>query len=243
MPISGPETAGTNSPFQAVLFDMDGVILDSEPIHEKALKVALDIYGISVPASASSLFRGLTERKICRMVVERWGTGQVDAETLMAAKFTAYADLAREVHLMPGVMDLIEFLYQKQCTLGLVTSAAKHDQVRAFEMFGLGRYFPIVVTAADITHHKPHPQPYRFAASRMRLAPENCLVIEDSKYGVASAATAGCTVIGFASGFNNEALKEAGARWVHRRAPDIELRLLRLMESGQLRRSLAQEPS
>lgn len=239
MPNSGPSVANPNSSFKAVLFDMDGVILDSEPVHEKALRVAVKNYDITIPASASSLFRGLTERKICNIVVERWSSGQIDAETIMNAKYAAYADLYREVNLIPGIMDLIEFLYQQRTALGLVTSAAKHDQVRAFEMFGLGRYFPTVVTATDITHPKPHPQPFQFAASRMQLATQDCLVIEDSKHGIESAAAAGCTVIGFASGFSCDELREAGARWAHGHASDLMLHLKRLMESGRLRRTLA----
>ncbi|MDE2834260.1 MAG: HAD family phosphatase [Bacteroidota bacterium] len=207
--------------FKAVLFDMDGVILDSEPIHERALQVALRSYKIEIPASASPLFRGLTEKEICRMVVKRWGAGLVDADTLMDAKFAAYAELSQEVELIPGMLELIEFMHRREWPLGLVTSAAKKDQVRAFQRFGLGKYFPMVVTAADIRHPKPNPQPYQFAASRMNARPADCLVIEDSKYGVASAAAAGCTVIGFTSSFGARELTQVGAHRTFKSASEI----------------------
>ena len=221
MTVSVTHSATYTQGFKAVLFDMDGVILDSEPVHQRALQVALRTYNVEIPASASPLFRGLTEKKVCRMVVKRWGAGNVDADTLMDAKFAAYAELSSEVELIPGMLELIEFVHQRGWPLGLVTSAAKHDQVRAFKQFGLGKYFPIVVTAADIRHPKPHPQPYQFAASRMNVRPAECLVIEDSKYGVSSAVAAGCTVFGFASGFTPMELTQAGAHRIFKSATSI----------------------
>ena len=219
------------SRFKAILFDMDGVILDSEPIHQKALKVAMDKYGIVIPTTASDLFRGLTEEEVCTIVVDRWANGQVSVDTLVSAKHAAYADLAHEVRLMPGIYELIEYVDEKAWPLGLVTSAAKHDQVRAFRQFSLGKFFQAVVTVADITHPKPHPQPYQYAASQMKMRPQDCLVIEDSKYGVASARAAGCAVFGLSTGIRDSELLQAGAHRAFNDAHSIKLLLSRMTGS------------
>ena len=229
MPDQGSCKATSQSGFKAILFDMDGVILDSEPVHQQALQVAMKAYDVSIPPWASELFRGLTEEKVCRMVVDRWSNGQVDWQTLMNAKYTAYANLAHKVQVIPGIMELIEYVHELPWPLGLVTSAAKHDQLRAFDLFGLGKYFPVVVTAADIQHPKPHPQPYQFAASRMQVEPADCLVIEDSKYGVKSAAQAGCIVYGFLSHFSRDDLLEAGAQETFQSAKEIKQHLSTLV--------------
>jgi len=95
--------------------------------------------------------------------------------------------------------------------LGLTTSATRRDQQRTFALFDLTPYFAVVVTADDVTHPKPNPEPYLTTAQRLDVTPASCLVIEDSTHGVMSAQRAGCTVAGLATSFSAERLVEAGA--------------------------------
>ncbi len=197
--------------FDAILFDMDGVVVDSEPVHEKAQRTVIREFGLKVPESAFSDFKGMTEDKVYALIAARYGTNGTPAKRLVAAKHAAFASLADELQMVRGASALITSLHAAGCTLGLVTSAASWDQARAFEKFGLEGYFQAVVTGADVSKPKPYPEPYLLMAYRLNVTPEACLVIEDSRYGVQSARRAGCRVFGLATTFTSDQLLESGA--------------------------------
>jgi beta-phosphoglucomutase len=98
--------------------------------------------------------------------------------------------------------------------LALVTSSLRQNQEFAFAKFGLAPLFDVVVTAADVTHAKPHPEPYLTAVVRLGIPATDCLVIEDSLHGIASAQAAGCRTIGLATSYRPQVLAEAGADFV-----------------------------
>ena len=190
---------------------MDGVVVDSEPVHEKAQRIVIRQYGLNVPESAFSDFKGMTEDGVYFLIEKRYGTNGVSVERLVNAKHAAFASLADELELVPGALDLIRKLHAAGIALGLVTSAVPQDQVRVFEKFGLECYFRAAITDADVSNAKPDPEPYLLMARRLNVAPAVCLVIEDSHYGVQAARRAGCTVFGLCTTFDSDFLIEAGA--------------------------------
>lgn len=197
-------------PPHAFIFDLDGVVIDSEPLHEQALRSACAAWDLDVSDALFDEFRGRTDRAIAVHLAEQ-APATVDAEALLAAKHEAYDALLDELTLIPGVTDFIEMLDARGLPLALVTSATQHDQRRTFERFGLHGHFPIVVTADDVEQTKPHPQPYRRATDQLGIAASACVVVEDSARGVESARRAGCTVVGLCSSFPAETLRDAGA--------------------------------
>jgi HAD superfamily hydrolase (TIGR01509 family) len=193
----------------AVIFDLDGVIIDSEPLHERATRAAGAEHGIDVPDAVFDAFRGQTDEAIAAHLAER--ADDVAPSAILAAKHAAYEALIDDLTLMPRVLDLIQALTAQRRPLALVTSAARRDQERTFARFDLAPYFRVVVTAGDVSQAKPHPEPYQQAVQRLEIAPSACWVIEDSTHGVTAARRAGCHVVGFCSSFAAPALKEAGA--------------------------------
>lgn len=193
---------------RAFIFDLDGVIINSEPLHERATRLACRQHGIDVPDRVFDSFRGQTDRDIMRHLVR---DASVEPETLLAAKHDAYEALLDELTLMPGALDFIGGLDEHAFPLALVTSTARHNQERTFAQFDLTPYFDAVVTADDVERAKPHPEPYRRAVQQLSMEPAACMVIEDSTHGVTSARRAGCMVVGLCSSFSAEALREAGA--------------------------------
>jgi HAD superfamily hydrolase (TIGR01509 family) len=200
---------------QAVIFDMDGVIIDSEPLHEKAQQIVFARHGLDVPVRAYSEFKGQTEDVVFDLVVRQWGNGSHDPGVLAAEKHTIYASLIEEMKLMDGSLDFIRFLTDRGYPLALTTSATRVSQERVFDRFGLTSYFDIVVTAEDVRRSKPDPEPYVVTASRMNRDPAQCLVIEDSLNGVRSARGAGCLVAAITTSFAADDLRSAGAHMVH----------------------------
>ena len=197
--------------YQAIIFDMDGVIIDSEPLHEKAQRIVFSQYQLTVPSTVFSAFKGKTEADVFGHVVERYADNRVDAAELIALKHAVYSSLMDELHLFDGARPFIERLAERGIPLGLTTSATRRDQQRTFALFELDPYFNVVVTADDVTNPKPDPEPYLTTARRLDVAPDSCLVIEDSTHGVTAARRAGCTVMGLATSFSAERLLQAGA--------------------------------
>ena len=205
--------------FDAIIFDMDGVIIDSEPLHEKAQRVVFSQYQLTVPSSIFSAFKGKSEEDVFGHVVEEYAGNRLDAAELIALKHEVYSGLMGELQLIDGARLLIETLVHRGIRMGLTTSATRRDQQRAFALFDLHAYFEVVVTREDVAHPKPDPEPYLTTAKKLAVPPTACLVIEDSINGVLSARRAGCTVAGIATSFSTERLLEAGARFA---ADDFE---------------------
>jgi beta-phosphoglucomutase len=199
----------------AVIFDMDGVIIDSEPLHEKAQRIVFANNDLQVPVSVYTDFKGQTEKDVFSYVVREFGNESHDERDLVAEKHAVYSRLMDEMKPVEGAIAFIDFLAGLGIRLALTTSAIRDNQVKAFELFRLQPYFEVVVTAEDVSRPKPHPEPYVMTASRMGVRVENCLVIEDSVNGVRSALEAGCKVAALTTSFSADILRNAGADSVH----------------------------
>lgn len=192
---------------------MDGVVIDSEPIHEEAQRIVFREHELAVPESEFPAFKGMTERKVFERIMEKYGTDVHDIEVLIDAKETTFRALLADLEPIPGALDFIRRA-SRSFRLALTTSSARINQEIAFRKFELAPYFEAVVTAEDIVYPKPHPQPYLTTAGRLGIDPRHCLVVEDSIHGVRSARAAGCQVAGMTTSFDRDRLLEAGADFV-----------------------------
>lgn len=208
---------------------MDGVLVNSEPLHEKAQDIVCRRFDLDVPKSISPIFKGWTEDRVYTYIAEHFGTGLATVETLIQAKHAVFASLSDELELISGAAKLVQALHNLNIPLGLVTSATRADQERAFAKFGFSTYFSSITTVEDVTEAKPHPQPYLTGAERLGLRPEKCIVVEDSKYGVVSALRAGCHVLGLATTFSGDALDNSGAHAVFDSIEAIEPHIKELL--------------
>ncbi len=204
---------------------MDGVLVDSEFLHEKAQDIVCKQYELEVPKSLSSMFKGWTEERVYEHIVTHYGKNSATVEELVRAKHATYASLADELVLLPGALHLVQFVHELGLPLGLVTSATRADQRRTFEKFGLAPYFSSVVTVEDVAFPKPAPQPYQMGAAGLGFPPQECLAIEDSIYGILSAMRAGCHVFGVATTFSHDVLQEVDAHAIFHSLEKIEIHL------------------
>lgn len=196
--------------YDALIFDMDGVIIDSEPAHAEAKRRTFAHYDLAVPDTLYDEFKGQTDEAVMEHVAATYGRDGLTTEALLGRKHRAYEALLSEVQPVPGALAFLRQAVERY-RLALVTSATPHNQQRAFDRFDLHVYFEAVVTAADVTEAKPAPEPYARGAARLNVSPARCLVLEDSAHGVASARAAGCDVVGLPTSFSTAQLREAGA--------------------------------
>lgn len=195
----------------AIIFDMDGVIVDSEPIHEAAQSQIFDEYELAVPGSEYMSFKGRPERDVFTSVLARYDAeGRIDHAEIVDRKHTVYQEMLSAAKAIPGAMDAIQH-FGSSVRIGLVTSSATSEQKRVFSLLGLRDEFEVIITADDIERAKPHPDPYLKAIERLGLPASSCLVIEDSVLGIQSAADAGCYVVGLVGTFARSMLEESRA--------------------------------
>ena len=197
---------------EAVVFDMDGVLIDSEPLHLEVEREVCLNFGIDVPLEEWEGFKGMAARDMYTYIAAHFGDGSIPAETLIESKDRLYRALfPTRVKPMPKALEFLVRARRSFAHIGLTTSSSGKDQLMAFEQFGLHLYFDAVVTGDLVEHAKPHPEPYLKTLGELGVSASTCLVIEDSTNGVRSAHAAGCRVAGFTSSFAAENLVDAGA--------------------------------
>jgi len=186
---------------KAVLFDMDGVIVDTEPLHKKAYFMMFKDVNIEVSETLFESFTGQSTIDICRQLCTRFNLQQAP-ELLVTIKrkhFKLLFDTDTSLSLIDGVHDLILDYYTNGLTLILASSASMPNINRIFKRFDLDQYFKAKLSGADLPKSKPHPDIFIKAAEASGFSKNECVVIEDSTNGIKAAKGAGIYCIGYNS--------------------------------------------
>lgn len=184
-----------------VIFDMDGVIVDTEPLHKKAYYQHFGELNIEVDAELFSKFTGKSTRNVYQMVKDIFGIG-TETEVLIQRKRTIFYDLFDTdpaLTLLDGVEVLINDLHSQNFQLILASSAAKTTIDRVFKRFNLFPFFSHLVSGEDFPESKPNPAIFIEAQRLSGNDKSNCIVIEDSTNGILAANGAGIFCIGYKS--------------------------------------------
>ncbi len=183
------------SPIQvkAVIFDFDGVLVDSEPIRFKAGSQALEEIGVSLTWDRFIKFwLGRTDDAGLRdLLGHRF---EADGKRVVARRNALYEERLDEVPAFPDSLRLLRRV-PDATRLAVATGSRRTEVERILKRLGLLRDFHSIITAEDYARAKPAPDPFLTAARRMEVAPESCLVIEDSSAGVTAAHAAGMPVV------------------------------------------------
>jgi HAD superfamily hydrolase (TIGR01509 family) len=181
---------------KAILWDNDGVLVDTERLYFLATQHVLATVGIPL-TTAQYIELFLVQGKGAWHLAEDHGLSARAIAQLRHERNTLYSTmLGQEPLLIEGVQGVLDALYATY-VLGIVTSSRYDHFARIHQTTGLLPYFHFVLTASDYTHSKPHPEPYLLAVERSGFRPEECLVIEDSERGLTAAMAAGlrCIVV------------------------------------------------
>lgn len=182
---------------QAVIFDMDGVLVDSEPFGFEAMRRMVARYGLGYSEQENAEFLGRTTLESCRILKARHGLPDA-AETL--ADFYIEGMLAQIEEgpvPMPGVPDVLERVRAGGYRLALASSAELRVIHANLTALALGPLFEAVVSGTQVARGKPAPDVFIAAADRLAVPPDRCLVVEDSRNGLLAAKAAGmiCAVV------------------------------------------------
>lgn len=187
--------------FKAVLFDMDGVIVDTEPLHHKAYYQMFNDININVSDALYASFTGQSTMEISKQLISHFNL-PLGPQTLTDIKrkhFKALFKSDTSLQLLDGVLDLIKDYHSNGMTLVLASSASMKNIKRIFKRFDLDHYFVAKVSGADLKASKPHPEIFIKAAELSGHEAKDCFVIEDSTNGIAAAKAAKIYCIGYDS--------------------------------------------
>jgi len=186
---------------KAVLFDMDGVIVDTEPLHRKAYHLMFNDVNIEVDSTLYESFTGQSTINICKRLVAHFNLND-SPEYLMGLKRKHYKHLFENddaLALIDGVLDLIKDYYANGIKLVVASSASMNGINQIFERFNLNTYFTGKFSGADLKKSKPHPEIFLKAAAHTGFNKSECMVIEDSTNGIRAAKAAGIFCVAYKS--------------------------------------------
>ena len=184
---------------ECVIFDMDGVIIDSELLHKKAYYETFISLGLDVSEELYKTLTGSSTINAFQKLVAHFNLDK-DPNELVLQKRKRYVNFFEndpKLHLVKGVEEIIHYFYDKGITLVLASSSAMVNINRVFNRFNLNQYFTAKISGADLKESKPHPEIFEKAAILGNTPKKNCIVIEDSDNGVKAANDAGIFVFGY----------------------------------------------
>ena len=195
---------------KGVLFDMDGVLVDSEHYICNAAIMMFKELGISASPKDFKPFTGMGENRYIGGVADNYGI-IIDIEKVKARTYEIYREIVRDKLLpLPGAHEFIEKCRKKGFKLALATSADRIKMEVNLKEIGLSAgVFDSIVSGIDVEQKKPFPEIYLKAAKNLGLEPNECLVVEDAVSGIKAGKTAGCRCLALTTTFNASALSEA----------------------------------
>ena len=193
---------------RAILFDMDGVVIDSEPLYERVQERGLAQYGIQLSRSEYLHFKGLSEATVFDILEQDYGI-QWDRERVQReSRVILLEEFRQNLQFMEGFPEIIN-IFSNGYVFGLVTSTGRDFLDEVDKILPVKKYFREIVAGGDTSATKPHPGPYLEMMRRLEVEPNQALVIEDSINGIRSGKMAGAAVIGLAATYHCEELAEA----------------------------------
>lgn len=180
---------------KAVLFDLDGTLIDSEYFHFECWNEILEETSAQLTyADWLQNYAGVPLPTNAKKLTEKYGISTPLADVIERRENLTLERLkTKDVNLMPYAAEILEFLTGKGLTLALVTSSPRQDVDAVFARNGLGKYFKLIITRSDVTHSKPDPESYNVCCEKLGIAKDECLVFEDTINGIKAAKAAGLT--------------------------------------------------
>lgn len=199
---------------KAIIFDMDGVLVDSEPFHVAIEKQQFALNNLNISDEEHHKFMGVASDLMWQKIADRHTLHLPVNELIVQNRNESirYFSELSGIPVMPGLIDLLEELTQKNFPMAVASSSFPEIIDLILEKTGLKKYFSVIVSSQEAGKSKPEPDVFLLAAQKLGISPEDCLVIEDSANGIKAAHSAGMTCIAYQGpGANAANQREADA--------------------------------
>ena len=194
---------------KAVIFDMDGVIINSEPLHFQVEKELLEELGGNLTKEAHESFVGTTDYNMWKKLKEQFNL-KPSVEEIIEMKKERFLSRIDEVKLTENFIDFMLILYNEGFPMAIASSNNRKIVDAVVKKFRLDKYMKFIISGEEVKKGKPDPEIFLTAAKKIDVSPQGCLVIEDAENGVKAAKAAGMKCIGLKNiGSGNQNLSEA----------------------------------
>lgn len=185
------------TPIKAVIFDLDGTLIDSEPNYYESDKKLLKEYAIDFTEEMGLKYVGISSLDMIKDIKESFQIAE-SLENLMEKKNRYYLDIARDnTRVFPEMLAFLQLLQAQKLPMAIASGSSAEIIELLASLTGIASYFQLFVSAEEVAEGKPAPDIFLETARRLGVPPENCLVLEDSQYGVEAAKQAGMYCISF----------------------------------------------
>lgn len=198
---------------KSVFFDLDGVVIDSEKLHLRALGLTLEKNGVSYDQGILDQFVGRSDNAFFRYVYDNLDDS-IDLDDYLKQKDIHFENLLAELRFVDGFPEFMDAVKNAGLQTALVTSSTAQTVQKVDRVLSFTQLFELVITADDTSKHKPYPEPYLQALERIKAEKERTIIIEDSINGITAGKEAGCIVCGLTTSFDAATLMNAGADFV-----------------------------
>lgn len=183
---------------KAIIFDMDGVLIDSEPLHVLADKQAFQKLGITVPEGHLDKYVGVSDSAMWKELIAEFDI-EKDLKEILNMQLSTKLKLLKKSSLtaIDGIKELLQELYSQDIPIAVASSSPTIFIKTVLKKINLTKYFSIIVSGEDVRNGKPEPDIFLKTAELLGFEPEDCVVIEDSKNGVIAAKRANMKCIGY----------------------------------------------
>jgi beta-phosphoglucomutase len=202
---------------KAVIFDMDGVLVDTEPFHYENENRMFRKLGLDIPDNEHTQFAGMANDLMWQYIVRKrnltWSVTELTELTIQQG--LEYLNTQKKLSPMDGLIDLLENLHNNGIPLAVATSSDKKTMKCILEKAGLNKYFKSTVSRNDVSKSKPAPDVFLQAAKMLGVEPADCMVFEDSRNGIEAAKAAGMYCIAYSganSGMQDTSMADAQIR-------------------------------
>jgi len=186
---------------KAVIFDMDGVLSDTQKVHAKVESIVLKEIGIELdPTEITRKFAGVNDIEMFKSILKENGFSKKLVKRLLRRKREMLLmELKRGADLIPGVIKVLKFLRKRRIPIGVASSSERKIIEIVLCSTGVKKFVDVVVGGDEVEKGKPDPEIFIKACEKLNVEPSSCVVIEDGKAGIIAAKRARMLVIGFGS--------------------------------------------
>jgi len=204
--------------YEAVIFDFDGVIVNSEPLHYQACCAVFQKIGIAISHEEyMQKYVGLSDKELFPHVFQekQYHFSADEIHAFIQEKIKHYTDIISNITQFPvitGLENFIDHLVKQNKMLAICSGSTKEEiasVLKKWNQHHLKDHFKTMVTSEDVIHGKPSPEGYLLTAKRLNIPTQHCLVIEDSPFGITAAKNAGMFVVALLTSHSRQVLKDA----------------------------------
>jgi HAD superfamily hydrolase (TIGR01509 family) len=192
---------------------MDGVLIDSEPLHKRAKEIAFGEHGIVLSEAVYDSYKGRPDATMLPEILIARGWSAEKIQEFSRRKRQIYEEIEHELHAVEGAVEFVHWAAPRY-RIALATSATARNRESTFGLLGIGNLFHAVVDASGHQRPKPDPEVFLIALDKLKLKPEQCWIIEDSVNGLRAAKAAGCFAVAITTTFDRDTLSAAGADFI-----------------------------